>query len=49
MKGVISGKSRPFKLNSPNGGFKNKRKPYLSGGDWGNRETFINELIGRMI
>jgi len=39
----------PFKLNSPRGGFRNKRKPYLSGGDWGNREQFINELVKRMI
>mmetsp|Transcript_50975 Transcript_50975/g.108277 ORF Transcript_50975/g.108277 Transcript_50975/m.108277 type:complete len:155 (+) Transcript_50975:3-467(+) len=40
----------PFKLNSPNGGFKCKRHGYceMKGGDWGNREEEINELIARM-
>lgn len=39
----------PFKLNSPNGGFKNKRHPFHQGGDWGNREEYINQLVRRMI
>jgi large subunit ribosomal protein L7e len=39
----------PFKLSSPNGGFKNKRHPYHKGGDWGNREEYINQLVRRMI
>lgn len=39
----------PFKLNSPNGGFNNKRHPFHQGGDWGNREEYINQLVRRMI
>jgi large subunit ribosomal protein L7e len=39
----------PFKLTSPNGGFKNKRHPFHKGGDWGNREEYINQLVRRMI
>jgi large subunit ribosomal protein L7e len=39
----------PFKLNSPKGGFANKRHPFNQGGDWGNREKFINDLVRRMI
>lgn len=39
----------PFKLNSPKGGFLNKRHPFNQGGDWGNRENHINALIRRMI
>jgi large subunit ribosomal protein L7e len=40
----------PFKLSAPKGGFKCKRHGYCEqkGGDWGNREEMINELIGRM-
>jgi len=40
----------PFKLSAPNGGFVCKRHGYgePKGGDWGNREELINELIGRM-
>jgi len=40
----------PFKLSAPRGGFKCKRHGYceMKGGDWGNREEGINELIGRM-
>jgi large subunit ribosomal protein L7e len=39
----------PFKLSSPNGGF-NKRKVlhYIEGGDTGNREDKINDLIRQM-
>lgn len=39
----------PFKLSNPKGGFINKRHPFNQGGDWGNRENHINELIRRMI
>lgn len=39
----------PFKLNNPKGGFVNKRHPFNQGGDWGNRENHINELIRKMI
>merc|ERR1719205_390257 len=40
----------PFKLQGPRGGFKCKRHGYCEqkGGDWGNREEEINELIRRM-
>jgi large subunit ribosomal protein L7e len=38
-----------FKLNSPKGGFNNKRHPFQTGGDWGNREELINDLVQRMI
>jgi large subunit ribosomal protein L7e len=39
----------PFKLDSPSKGFNNKRHPFHRGGDWGNREDLINELVRRMI
>ena len=38
-----------FKLNSPKGGFNNKRHPFQQGGDWGNREEEINALVRRML
>jgi large subunit ribosomal protein L7e len=40
----------PFKLSAPRGGFKCKRHGYgeQRGGDWGNREEMINELVARM-
>mmetsp|Transcript_120489 Transcript_120489/g.188998 ORF Transcript_120489/g.188998 Transcript_120489/m.188998 type:complete len:255 (-) Transcript_120489:33-797(-) len=40
----------PFKLSAPRGGFVCKRHGYgeQRGGDWGNREEMINELIARM-
>jgi len=40
----------PFKLSAPKAGFNKKRHGYceMKGGDWGNREETINELIGRM-
>merc|ERR1719213_1004761 len=42
----------PFKLNAPRGGFVSKRNGYTEpkrgGGDWGNRDEEINELIRRM-
>jgi len=39
-----------FKLSSPKGGFVRKVHGFneLRGGDWGNREEMINELIRRM-
>jgi len=41
----------PFKLSAPRGGFKCKRHGYceMKGGDWGNREEEINELLQRML
>jgi len=38
-----------FKLSSPKGGFSNKRHPFQKGGDWGNREEAINDLVARML
>jgi large subunit ribosomal protein L7e len=38
----------PFKLKAPLGGLKKKRNHYVEGGDAGNREEKINELIRRM-
>jgi len=38
-----------FKLNSPKGGFNNKRHPFQQGGDWGNRDEEINALVRRML
>ncbi|KAK1291834.1 60S ribosomal protein L7-4 [Acorus calamus] len=38
----------PFKLKAPLGGMKKKRNHYVEGGDAGNREDKINELIRRM-
>jgi len=38
-----------FKLESPKGGFNNKRHPFQQGGDWGNREEEINQLAKRML
>ncbi|KAK6124825.1 hypothetical protein DH2020_041441 [Rehmannia glutinosa] len=38
----------PFQLKAPLGGPKKKRNHYVEGGDAGNREDYINELIRRM-
>lgn len=38
----------PFKLSSPLGGFTKKSVHFTEGGDAGNREEYINELIARM-
>lgn len=39
----------PFQLNSPSGGFrKRKFRHFIEGGDLGNREDKINELIKQM-
>jgi large subunit ribosomal protein L7e len=38
-----------FKLNSPKGGYNNKRHPFQQGGDWGNRDEEINALVRRML
>ncbi|KAG8461451.1 hypothetical protein KFE25_001055 [Diacronema lutheri] len=38
----------PFKLTSPNGGFSKITSHFIEGGDAGNRELAINDLIRRM-
>ncbi|KAK8882485.1 60S ribosomal protein L7 [Tritrichomonas musculus] len=39
----------PFKLNQPKGGFRRIRRHYVEGGDYGNRENLIDDLVTRMI
>ena len=38
----------PFKLNTPNGGWNNKKTHFVEGGDGGDRKAHINELVRRM-
>lgn len=38
----------PFKLNNPNGGWKKKTNHFQEGGDYGNREAYINQLVQTM-
>ncbi|KAF8333174.1 60S ribosomal protein L7, partial [Cantharellus anzutake] len=39
----------PFKLSNPNGGWRRRKfKNYVEGGDTGNRENDINNLIHKM-
>lgn len=39
----------PFKLNTPTGGWRKKSNHFVDGGDFGNREDKINELLKKMI
>jgi len=39
----------PFKLNTPTGGWRKKTRHFVEGGDYGNREIYINKLLRRMI
>ncbi|KAH0788758.1 60S ribosomal protein L7-2 [Histomonas meleagridis] len=39
----------PFQLNTPKGGFRQPRRHYVEGGDFGNRENLIDALVLRMI
>jgi large subunit ribosomal protein L7e len=39
----------PFKLSPPKGGMRQKRRHFVEGGDFGNRETLINRFLARMI
>jgi large subunit ribosomal protein L7e len=39
----------PFKLRCPKGGFVAKRHAFTKGGDFGNREELVNELVKRML
>merc|ERR1739847_252319 len=38
----------PFKLSTPTGGYRNVTNHFVEGGDFGNREDEINNLIRRM-
>merc|ERR1719197_1965988 len=39
----------PFKMNNPAGGLSRIRNHFTEGGDCGNREEYVNELIRRML
>jgi len=39
----------PFKMNNPCGGLSRIRNHFVEGGDAGNREEYVNELINRML
>merc|ERR1711983_621565 len=39
----------PFKLNTPTGGWRKKTNHFVEGGDFGNREYKIDELLRKMI
>ena len=39
----------PFKMNQPAGGWRRIRRHYVEGGDYGNRENLIDDLIKRML
>ena len=39
----------PFKMNCPVGGFSRIRNHFVQGGDSGNREEYVNDLIRRMM
>ena len=38
-----------FKLSSPKKGFSTKKRSYIQGGDWGDRENQINKRVLRML
>jgi len=38
----------PFKLSCPTGGMRNKTNHFVEGGDHGNREAFINQMVRKM-
>jgi len=46
---VVNRFMSPFKLNSPHGGFPNKRVVFTEGGDAGCRAEQINQLLQKMI
>ena len=39
----------PFKLNTPTGGWRKKTTHFVEGGDFGNREDKINNLLRLMV
>merc|ERR1739838_827616 len=39
----------PFKLNNPTGGWRKKTNHFVEGGDFGNRDQKINDLLKKMI
>jgi 60S ribosomal protein uL30 len=39
----------PFRMRAPKGGIKAKRRHFVEGGDFGNREFLINPFVQRML
>jgi len=39
----------PFKLQSAKGGLKSIKRHFVEGGDFGNREEYINDLVRKML
>ena len=39
----------PFKLSTPAGGWPGKNSHFVEGGDFGNRQQHINDLLKKMI
>jgi len=39
----------PIKLNSAKGGLSTIKKHFVEGGDFGNRDEYINDLVKRML
>eukprot|EP00760_Papus_ankaliazontas_P003329 PhM_4_TR11555/c0_g1_i1/m.32719/K02937/RP-L7e, RPL7; large subunit ribosomal protein L7e len=39
----------PFKLSAPLGGFNQKRRHFVEGGDFGNREALMNDFVKRCL
>lgn len=39
----------PFKLNNPKNGWRKKANHFADGGDFGNREQYINQLLRKMV
>ena len=39
----------PFKMNNPCGGLSRIRNHFVEGGDAGNREEYVNDLIKKML
>ncbi|XP_013380988.2 60S ribosomal protein L7 [Lingula anatina] len=39
----------PFKLNTPNGGWRKKANHFVDGGDYGDRDVKINNLLRKMV
>jgi large subunit ribosomal protein L7e len=39
----------PFKLNTPTGGWRKKTNHFVEGGDFGNREDKVNQLLRKMV
>ena len=45
----VTSKLWPFKLNAPRGGISKKRKHFIEGGDYGNREAYMNNFVKQCI